>query len=52
VTVTLADNGGTSNGGIDTSAPQTFSITVTAVNDAPSMQRSRLFREIWLWAAI
>jgi hypothetical protein len=36
VTVTLFDNGGTANGGSDTSAPQTFTITVTAVNDAPS----------------
>ena len=30
------DDGGTANGGIDTSAAQTFTITVTAVNDAPS----------------
>ena len=36
VTVTLSDNGGTANGGVDTSAPQTFTITVTAVNDEPS----------------
>lgn len=36
VTVTLSDDGGTANGGVDTSAPQTFTITVTAVNDAPS----------------
>ncbi len=36
VTVTLHDNGGTANGGVDTSAPQTFVITITAVNDAPS----------------
>ena len=35
VTVTLKDNGGTANGGVDTSAPQTFTITVNAVNDAP-----------------
>lgn len=34
--VTVQDNGGTSNGGVDTSAPQTFTITVNAVNDAPS----------------
>ena len=32
----LQDNGGTANGGVDTSAPQTFVINVTAVNDAPS----------------
>jgi hypothetical protein len=36
VTVTLSDNGGTANGGSDTSAPQTFVIHVTAVNDEPS----------------
>lgn len=35
VTVTLQDNGGTANGGVDTSAPQSFTITVTPVNDAP-----------------
>jgi len=36
ITLTLADDGGTANGGVDTTAPQAFSITVTAVNDAPS----------------
>jgi hypothetical protein len=36
VTVTLKDNGGTTNGGNDTSAPQTFVITINPVNDAPS----------------
>ena len=36
VTVTLHDDGGTTNGGVDTSAPQTFTIFVTGVNDAPS----------------
>jgi hypothetical protein len=35
VTVRLQDNGGTANGGVDTSAPQTFVITVTPVNDPP-----------------
>src|SRR6185436_16194585 len=35
VTVRLHDNGGIAGGGVDTSAPQTFTITVTAVNDAP-----------------
>ena len=37
VTVELHDNGGTANGGSDTSAPQTFTITVTPVNHAPSL---------------
>jgi large repetitive protein len=36
VTVTLSDNGGTANGGDDTSPAQTFTITVNAVNDEPS----------------
>ena len=36
VTVTLTDDGGTANGGADTSAPQTFDITVTGVNDPPT----------------
>jgi VCBS repeat-containing protein len=36
VTLRLTDDGGTANGGVDTSATQTFKITVTAVNDAPS----------------
>src|SRR5262249_53119070 len=36
VTVQLHDNGGTANGGVDTSTSQAFTITVTSVNDAPS----------------
>jgi hypothetical protein len=39
VTVQLHDNGGTANSGSDTSASQTFTITVTAVNDAPSFTK-------------
>src|SRR5262249_22013356 len=39
VTVQLHDNGGTANGGVDTSAAQTFTITVTAVNDVPSFTK-------------
>jgi VCBS repeat-containing protein len=35
VTVKAHDDGGTLNGGADTSAEQTFTIDVTAVNDAP-----------------
>ena len=37
VTVRLKDDGGRANGGVDTSAEQTFTITVTPVNDAPSV---------------
>lgn len=36
VTVTLVDDGGTANGGVDTSAAQTFTISVVGVNDPPS----------------
>jgi hypothetical protein len=36
ITLVLADDGGTANGGVDTSAPQSFSITVVGINDAPS----------------
>ncbi|MEQ8842584.1 MAG: Ig-like domain-containing protein [Acidimicrobiales bacterium] len=35
ITVTAADNGGTSNGGIDRSDPVTALISVTSANDAP-----------------
>ena len=36
MTVQAVDDGGTDFGGSDTSAAQTFTITVTDVNDAPS----------------
>ena len=36
ITLELQDNGGTADGGVDTSAPVSFTITVTPVNDAPS----------------
>ncbi len=36
VTATLSDDGGTANGGFDTSAPQMFTITVTFINDPPT----------------
>jgi Bacterial Ig domain len=36
ITFVLHDDGGTANGGSDTSAPQSFTITVGSVNDAPS----------------
>ncbi|HEX3553997.1 MAG TPA: Ig-like domain-containing protein [Thermoanaerobaculia bacterium] len=39
ITLVLKDDGGTANGGVDTSAPQTFVINVTAVNDAPSFTK-------------
>ena len=37
ITVVLTDDGGTTNGGVDTSAPQTFTIDVTPVNDVPTL---------------
>ena len=36
VTVKIHDNGGTANGGIDTSATKTFTINAAPVNDAPT----------------
>ena len=39
VTVTLSDDGGTANGGVDTSAEQTFTITVNPVNDDPTLDQ-------------
>ena len=36
VSVSISDNGGTANGGVDTSTIQTFDINVTLVNDEPS----------------
>jgi hypothetical protein len=36
ITMVMQDNGGTADGGGDTSAPQTFTITVNPINDAPS----------------
>ena len=38
ITIVLKDNGGTANGGQDTSPEQSFTITVNAVNDAPVNQ--------------
>jgi VCBS repeat-containing protein len=37
VTVILKDDGGTANGGVDSSAPQTFLITVNASNQPPTV---------------
>jgi len=39
-TVQVQDSGGTANGGVNTSAPQTFTITVNAVNQQPSFSAS------------
>ena len=39
ITIELRDDGGTANGGTDTSAPVVFDIVVTAVNDAPSFTK-------------
>ena len=36
VTVTAVDDGGTANGGTNTSAPRTFTITIVSVNDMPT----------------
>ncbi|MFO1349400.1 MAG: FG-GAP-like repeat-containing protein [Gammaproteobacteria bacterium] len=37
--VRVKDSGGIANGGVDTSAPQTLTITVDPVNDAPSFTK-------------
>ncbi len=37
IEVMLVDNGGTANGGVNTSAAQVFTITVNPLNDAPSV---------------
>jgi hypothetical protein len=39
ISITATDNGGTADGGADTSAPQSFEVNVTAVNDAPSFTK-------------
>ena len=39
VTLHTHDDGGVSNGGVDTSADQTFTITITPVNDVPSFMK-------------
>jgi uncharacterized protein (DUF2141 family) len=36
LSIVLHDNGGTAGGGVDTSAPQQFTISISAVNDAPT----------------
>ncbi|MBD0256063.1 MAG: gliding motility-associated C-terminal domain-containing protein, partial [Cytophagales bacterium] len=38
VTVVLRDNGGTNDGGADRSLPQTFTLSILPVNDAPFLQ--------------
>ncbi len=40
VTIVLKDDGGAANGGVDSSAPQTFTIAVKLVNDAPGFTKS------------
>ena len=37
ITVTVVDNGGTANGGQDTSAPQSFTVTVVPINAPPTI---------------
>ena len=39
ITLHVEDDGGTSSGGVDASATQTFTITITPVNDAPSFTK-------------
>lgn len=44
--VTVQDDGGTANGGSDTSDPKTFTITVTPVNDPPTFDNAGDVTEI------
>ena len=46
LTVYVMDDGGTDNGGVDTSATQTVTITITPVNDVPSFTGGAN-QEIW-----
>jgi VCBS repeat-containing protein len=39
VSVQLVDNGGTANGGVDTSAAQTFTVSISGINDPPSFTK-------------
>ena len=39
ITLKITDDGGTANGGVNESATQTFDITVTPVNDAPTFTK-------------
>jgi VCBS repeat-containing protein len=43
ITLHAKDDGGTTNGGVDSSATQTFVITVNAVNDAPTVTAPAAF---------
>ncbi|MEO0018070.1 MAG: hypothetical protein RLZZ522_1353, partial [Verrucomicrobiota bacterium] len=43
VSVRVRDNGGTANGGVDISLPQTFTITVTPVNDSPVAENDSVY---------
>ncbi len=36
ITISISDDGGTANGGVDVSQDQTFTITINPVNDAPA----------------
>jgi CSLREA domain-containing protein len=46
IIIVVKDDGGTANGGQDTSAPQTFVINVTAVNDPPvAVDRAQTLNE-------
>ena len=44
VSVKIKDDGGTANGGVDESAVQTFTITVSPVNDAPDASNNSASR--------
>ena len=43
ITLTLSDDGGTANGGVDSSAPVMFTITINPVNDPPTVANAPSF---------
>jgi hypothetical protein len=45
VTLRIKDNGGTANGGVDTSSTQSFTITVNQVDDAPNITAGSITRK-------
>jgi Bacterial Ig domain len=52
VSVTLHDDGGTANGGDDTSDTKTFTITVNPVNDAPNFTKGADPTRSWRYSSL
>lgn len=52
ISVRARDNGGTANGGVDTSPPQVFTITITPVNQSPIAVDDSIFVHAQVLTAI